>query len=314
MKRIAIGIAAITLLMGMPAVAADMPVKAPPPPPVPVYSWTGFYVGGNIGYGWGDPDTDLAANGNVTSHTICAFKGCVFTDIPSNFAFADSNAARLDGVIGGGQIGYNYQFSLNGVLGFEADIQGSGERASGQFADPFMLFTCFGANTPGVCLPNFITPFPGTVLTSYQAKIDWFGTVRGRLGALVTDQLLIYGTGGLAYGEVAVSGNANINVNAGPPAGASFTPTTAAFGASKTNIGFTIGAGMEGRFSYWLPPNWTWKLEYLYLDLGSIDTPSTPFALLSSILGLASNITGTINTHTHFTDNIVRVGLNYQFR
>jgi outer membrane immunogenic protein len=49
------------------AFAADMPVKAPPPPPAPVYSWTGWYVGDNVGYGWGDANTDLAANGNVTS-------------------------------------------------------------------------------------------------------------------------------------------------------------------------------------------------------------------------------------------------------
>jgi hypothetical protein len=58
---------------------------------------------------------------------------------------------------------------------------------------------------------------------------------------------------------------------------------------------------MEGKLSYWLPPNWTWKLEYLYLDLGSIDT-TTPFALLTQ--SALSNLTGTITTHTHFTDNI----------
>jgi outer membrane immunogenic protein len=66
---------------------------------------------------------------------------------------------------------------------------------------------------------------------------------------------------------------------------------------------------MEGRFSYWLTPNWTWKLEYLYLDLGSVDTAPTPFAV-----GMPGVVTaGTFTTHTHFTDNIVRVGLNYQF-
>jgi opacity protein-like surface antigen len=69
---------------------------------------------------------------------------------------------------------------------------------------------------------------------------------------------------------------------------------------------------MEGRLSYWLPPNCTWKLEYLYLDLGSINT-TTPFLLLADLECGCSNITGNITTHTHFTDNIVRVGLNYQF-
>jgi outer membrane immunogenic protein len=67
----------------------------------------------------------------------------------------------------------------------------------------------------------------------------------------------------------------------------------------------------RGKFSYWLPSNWTWKLEYLYLDLGSLNTtnPFPPALPLSS----DSTFTGTFTTHTHFTDNIVRVGLNYQF-
>jgi outer membrane immunogenic protein len=147
------------------------------------------------------------------------------------------------------------------------------------------------------------------VLTSYEAKIDWFGTVRGRLGWLVNDQLLIYATGGLAYGKVAVSGNANISAAC---CGVAYTPATVEFGASNTNVGFSVGGGMEGRLSYWLPPNWTWKLEYLYLDLGSLDT-SAPFVLPTIPGTVLTAITGTITTHTHFTDNIVRVGLNYQF-
>src|SRR5262249_15725855 len=126
----------------------------------------------------------------------------------------------------------------------------------------------------------------------------------------VNDQLLVYATGGLAYGEVAVSGNANIS--AALPLNFSFTPTTAAFGASKTNVGFSVGGGMEGRFSYWLPPNWTWKLEYLYLDLGSVDT-TTPFVMATPDPISFSNLTGKISTHTHFIDNIVRVGLNHKF-
>jgi hypothetical protein len=89
---------------------------------------------------------------------------------------------------------------------------------------------------------------------------------------------------------------------------ASFTPGTAAFGASGTNVGFSVGGGIEGRLS-WLSPNWTWKVEYLYLDLGSLDT-AAPF---SATFGVESTATGTVTTHTHFTDNIVRAGLNYQF-
>ena len=85
--------------------------KAPPPPPAPINTWTGWYVGGNVGYSWGDAHTDLAGNGSMTQVTAI-----------TPFGFTGSNTTRLDGVIGGGQIGHNYQFSPNGVLGFEVDI------------------------------------------------------------------------------------------------------------------------------------------------------------------------------------------------
>jgi outer membrane immunogenic protein len=318
MRKLLLGGIAFAALIAGPATAADLarPVyRRPVVVAAPVYTWTGFYVGGNVGYGWGDANTDLTANGNVTSSAGCVTTGCppLNIQVPASFAFATSNTARPNGVIGGGQIGYNYQFSPRWLLGFEADIQGSGERASGQLAGTFVTQFCQLATASGVCTSSF--PINGTALNSYQAKIDWFGTVRGRLGILVGNQLLIYGTGGLAYGEISVSGNANISAILAPSAGAlSFTPTTAGFGASKTNVGFSVGGGMEGRFSYWLPPNWTWKLEYLYLDLGSVNTAG-PFALAAPAAAaqFLSPMTGTVTTHTRFTDNIVRVGLNYKF-
>ncbi len=99
-------------------------------PLAPAYSWTGWYVGGNIGYSWGDANTDLTGNGGVSNLVACSGGGalCLFTN---SLAFADSNTARLDGVLGGGQVGYNYQFSPNGVVGIEADIQGADQRGSG---------------------------------------------------------------------------------------------------------------------------------------------------------------------------------------
>jgi outer membrane immunogenic protein len=157
----------------------------------------------------------------------------------------------------------------------------------------------------------FSNPVIGTAMTGYQANIDWFGTIRGRLGILVGDQLLIYGTGGLTYGRVSVSGSMNNSAAVIAGIAQPFTPATAAFAAAKNNVGFSVGGGIEGRLSYWLPPNWTWKLEYLYMDLGSLDTAPAPFVMPNTIV--AAFITGTITTHTHFTDNIVRVGLNYQF-
>jgi outer membrane immunogenic protein len=306
LKKLATASAAIALIC-TPAFAADMAVKAPLPPPAPVYSWTGFYVGGNVGYSWGDANTDVVGNGTQDSFN----SGLGPALIPNPFDFAASNSARLNGVIGGGQIGYNYQFSPNGVLGFEADIQGSGQRGSGQLADPFFITLCAISSLSGTCLASN-TVGPLAALTNYQTKIDWFGTVRGRLGILVGEQLLIYGTGGLAYGKVAISGSSV--VTGAFAIGSPVASNVVAFGDSKTNIGFAVGAGMEGRLSYLLPPNWTWKLEYLYLDLGTLDTTTPPFVMTSlNPNALLAPNSGTINTHTHFTDNIFRVGLNYQF-
>src|ERR1700724_2208142 len=96
MKRIVIGIAAIASLLTTSAFAADlaprMYTKAPPPPVAVVYDWTGFYIGGNIGYSWGrSSDTSTLTNGAGT------------------VLFASADRSNLNGVVGGGQIGYNWQ-------------------------------------------------------------------------------------------------------------------------------------------------------------------------------------------------------------
>jgi outer membrane immunogenic protein len=305
-------IAAIAALIGTPALAADIAVKAPPPPPAPIFSWTGFYVGGNVGYSWGDARTNIAGSATTFSTPGPSFG---FVANPP-VVFVDSAKQLLQGVIGGGQIGYNYQFSPQWVLGFETDIQGSGERGSNTFTDPISGTLCiaFDVNPLRCASPDLLNPqrFSGAAVTSYEAKIEWFGTVRGRLGVLMSDSLLLYGTGGLAYGHVSASGNVSMNANTGIPTipVVSFGGTSP-FGQSKTNIGFAAGVGLEGRLSNWLPPNWTLRMEYLYVDLGSLGI-STPIAAASSASEFSA-LTGTLTTHTHFTDNIVRVGLNYQF-
>jgi outer membrane immunogenic protein len=302
MKNAAIGIAAVAALIGTPALAADMAVKAPPPSPAPVYSWIGFYVGGNIGGSWGNADGNVA--GSMTHTEVFP------TGLPYPASFASDRKQDVNGIIGGGQIGYNFQFSPRWVWGIEADIQGSSQHGKGTFADPFSGFACDGFAPPNCAVPSTLT---GTAVGGLEAKIDWFGTVRGRLGWLVTDQTLLYVTGGLAYGQVSVSGNLNVSAST---FGTTWTPVTSVFAASQTNIGFALGGGIEGKFAAWLPPNWSWKLEYLYVDLGSFDA-SVPFTSTSGPPGIApgafSNLNGTMTIHTRFTDNIVRVGLNYKF-
>ena len=170
--------------------------RVPPPPPAPVFSWTGWYAGGNVGYGWGDADTNLSGSVNTTFAAP--------TPVTTASGFSASHSQPLQGVIGGGQIGYNYQFSPQWVLGFETDIQASGERGSSTSVDSFSGPLCFAPSPPlPLTCPSFETrTLNGTAATAYEAKIEWFGTVRGRLGYLVNDQVLLYATGGLAYGQV----------------------------------------------------------------------------------------------------------------
>jgi outer membrane immunogenic protein len=302
MKKILLISAALAALMGS-ATAADLarPVyRRPVAVAAPIYTWTGFYVGGNVGGSWGNARTDIAGSGT----------GFTFPAIAVPVAFADSNTARLNGVIGGGQIGYKIQFSPKWVLGFETDIQGSGERGSNRFVDPFSTLICGAGHIPPPTCDRLV-PANGAATTAYDAKIEWFGTARVSLGFLLTDQVLLYGTGGLAYGQVELSGTSNVTGSVVLPGGVvPITPGATVFDASKTKVGFAVGGGIEGKCSYWLPAGWTWKLEYLYVDLGSLDTVS-PFP--AAVLSATTPLTGAMTTHTRFTDNIMRVGLNYKF-
>jgi outer membrane immunogenic protein len=277
--------ATLVLVLGSAAFAADLPVKAPvykAPAAAPLYNWSGFYIGGNAGYGWGKANTDIAYG------AADPFAGTLGADTIPPFAHSDS--LKLNGPNGGGQIGYNWQFAPMGVLGIETDLQTSRQKNSNRFVDSFSLSD--HQDNP--------TTLDGTTVTDHEAKISWFGTVRGRLG-YASNGVLLYGTGGLAYGKVALSGTSVSTVTSTFADGrnnSQFTTVAAAsFAASAVNLGWTAGAGIEGA----LPDNWTWKAEYLHMDLGSV-----------SATGIAA--TGaTFTASSKFTDDIVRLGLNYRF-
>ncbi len=263
-----------------------MPVKAPvyKAPVIAPYSWTGFYVGGNVGYGWGNADTDF--NAAPTTVNIINNPPIGAVSIPG---FIGSESVKPAGIIGGGQIGYNWQFASRWVAGVEADIQASGEKAGNNFSNPFSF------NVPGGAGISLVA---GTAVTNYEAKISWFGTIRGRIG-YAWDRVMLYATGGLAYGEVQMGGTRTVT---GTVFGLPLTSTTA-LGHSQINAGWTVGAGVEAA----LVGHWTWKAEYLYVNLGSLDDPDAPAPRITSVTG------GQTLTHTNYTDNIVRVGLNYKF-
>ncbi len=264
MKKLAIGIV-LAGLIGTPAFAADLgrpAYKAPPPAPVPVFSWTGFYVGLNAGGHWGeDAVTTSASVVNFGAGGAATY----------NALAAGSNHPA--GFIGGGQIGYNWQVN-SFVLGLEADANG-----------------LTGKQSRLVLFPGPAPAAGDTFATS--AESNFLATVRGRLG-LAFDRLLFYATGGLAIGTVKITDTDTVN-------GGVTLETTS---STTTRTGWTAGGGLEYAFA----PNWTAKLEYLYVDLGSFDTTITCLANCAGGVGSPDAI-----VHHKWTDNIVRVGLNYKF-
>jgi outer membrane immunogenic protein len=255
----------VAVLFAMPAFAADMALKAPPPP-APVYDWTGGYVGLNLGGSWG------RASSTITG-----------TNAFSGLPFAVTSSSNMNGILGGGQIGYNWQVNTSWLLGLEADIQGTGQRGT--------------ANPPPV---SGVTGIIGALLIPYTStaslteKLPWFGTVRGRLGLLASPSWLLYVTGGLAYGQINSSGTVS-------------TTTTTAVGTATvtgtssnntTKAGWTIGGGAEWKVA----PQWTVKAEYLYVDLGTVTNTFVGNGAFSA-LGVSTRV----------TDNIARVGVDYHF-
>ncbi|WP_315834670.1 porin family protein [Bradyrhizobium prioriisuperbiae] len=246
------------------ASAADLAArpytKAPPVIAEPIYNWTGFYIGGNVGYGWGNADTQV-------------------TPLPTAAQFINLAPTTLSpdpkGVIGGGQIGFNWQVNRF-VWGLEADIQGADIKGTALLSP---------------IIQNNGTPFgAGSSLQSTE-KLTWFGTVRGRLGFSPIDRLLLYATGGLAYGHVDYSAITDFR-----PTGTASYP--AAFG--KTKVGWTAGAGAEWAFTQ----NWSAKLEYLYLDLGSQSAIANPTIALPPFQ---------VGYDWKTQEHIVRAGINYKF-
>lgn len=203
---------------GAPASSSSaMPLKAPALIE-PGHNWTGVYAGMNLGYSAGnDPNTYTVSQG-----------GAVFN--------AESYRISPEGVVGGGQIGANWQFD-SWVAGIEADFQATSQSDSACVNECSPIIAVFGSTA------------------TVQQKLPWFGTMRGRFGVAV-GPALFYATGGFAYGNA----QTNVAQNVGAPG-----PVAVLTGASQINTGWAVGAGIEAA----IYGNWSAKAEYLYLDLGS---------------------------------------------
>lgn len=231
-RKLLLASVGLSVLAVSSAIAADIaPTRRYPMPKAPAYvpffTWTGFYLGVNAGYGFGTSNWNAPAIGLTTGDF------------------------DISGAVVGGTIGYNWQLGST-VLGVEGDIGWSGIKGSA---------TCVG-------------------LLTCETSNSWLGTARGRIG-YAFDRFLPYITGGAAFGEI--KGNASIT---GTPVFVDLV--------TKTQVGWTAGGGLEYGFGM----NWTAKLEYLYVDLGSIECPA------------ASCLT---TVDIDFRTHLVRGGLNYKF-
>ncbi|HXZ16630.1 MAG TPA: outer membrane beta-barrel protein [Roseiarcus sp.] len=284
------GALAASLFTGA-TLAADLPYsKAPPPPanlPPPPLSWTGFYVGLNAGYAWGNAD--------FTAHPGGSWIGD--PDAPGVLAAATRTMSLSSGTVTGA-IGYNRQFDRI-VAGLEVDGGWMGLR------DPVVT-----------------GPFPSVATGIYGASSgassDYLVTVRGRLGFTFTPTLLLFASGGLALSNINQAQTVFFSNPAVAPAPVPSTPTatggpqaalpiTGPSGglqngaASGTQAGWAVGGGLEWMFL----PNWSAKVEYLHADFGKQHMMSLYVSPLGSLWAIDHEFGRELN--------IVRAGLSYHF-
>jgi outer membrane immunogenic protein len=260
MKKFLGALAFATLLAGGPSFAADMPFKALYKAPPPVFTWTGLYLGLNAGYGWNKTTGDGFCATPAAAGGIAGGPGCW----PSV-----AGTVKPHGGLGGAQLGYNYQTGLF-VWGIESDIQVGGIRNTSLTAVP-------------CCIPALTSAIGGYV---HSQDLEWFGTVRGRLGIAAWDRALIYGTGGLIYGQENVS------------AAMVFPLVTYTNSATAMRSGWVAGAGLEYAFTN----NFSAKIEGLFYDMGS------------QSIGFTSPVTTFSDNATfNFKGSMVRLGANLKF-
>lgn len=261
MKKILLAIAAIGGLGTAPALAADMALKAPPPP---MPTWTGWYIGGNIGGIWGNDPGSVATGPTPATAGVPGTPAPAATSIPMASGTPGS-------VLGGFEAGYNYQIG-NYLVGFEGDIEGAG----------LSMNTTLTAAT----ITAGQNAIPGN---SFTQRLLWDGSFRGRAG-VIWSNVLLYATGGLALADTRFTDSFQPTIAGGLPFPGGQGSDYAFL------VGYTVGGGLEYKWA-----NWIIGVEGRYTSyangsysLGSRSTfgggtaaaPIFAFAPVSAIVGL----------------------------
>jgi outer membrane immunogenic protein len=260
MKKLLLGSTVFMSLAALPAFAADLSRPAP----APVYTKAPAMA---PAFSW--TGFYIGANGGAAwakeqSVDITeTLNGALFVNgtWPGTGNFG---TLKPSGGFVGGQVGFNYQVGM-GVFGVEADFQGASVKDSLSVTAPY------------------ISP-PNTMTIGTSSELKWFGTARARAG-VAWDRVLVYATGGFAWGKV------DYNM--------SMTDTFGFAGAastSTTRTGYVIGGGLEYAFT----PSWTAKVEYQYMDLGSLsinfpESGGVGYAISSTQKFVYSSVRGGLN-------------------
>jgi outer membrane immunogenic protein len=259
-KSIAMGAAIAVFGFVNSAIAADMPAKAPvykAPAVVAVTNWNGFYIGGHVGAG--SSSGDLQAD---------------YLPFPAFGLNPTMTSLSKSGLLGGIQAGYNWMFAPRWLIGAEADYTWTGINAS-KSAIP--------ANLAGVPVP--------AQPTSWTRNLKWLASARARLGYTVAPDVLVYATGGAAWGGSSYNSNF---VNGAPGSNEWMGPF------SKTSSGYVIGGGAEWMFA----SHWLLRGEYLFYHLqGVSNLVNNPVFPVNPILFTWNS------TNTH----VGRIAVSYKF-
>ena len=304
--------AAALLSMTSLGFAADLPSRAVAPAPVllaPIFTWNGFYVGGNVGAAWSGHDSCPTLNWRDNG---------VF--VADTSFLPNCNNGNKVGVIGGLQAGYNWQFGA-WVFGLEGDVNWIGRNGGhgfdfATFGNPEMVYT----DGPGYNMQSSNNNRPNrTTVTNHVFSFSGNGdnntlsTIRARFG-FAMDRSFFFLTGGVAFrnggGDATITDTATTittNRNVWDSGKSSWRPdvtttvntTTFTRNGNGNNVGWALGGGLE----YALTENVSTKIEYLLAQFGNggnffgnADCPDVGF----------------FGDHKNSID-IVRVGLNYRF-
>ena len=254
-----------------------------------VNNWTNVYVGLNAGGAWSSPTMtvqDGALSGSETSSQSQAIANTTLNIFPTTYT------NKLKGFIGGLQTGIDWQIGKNIVIGAKTDM----EAVSGNTNSIGNLISSDSSNTLF------------TTYGQHSSTLNYIGTIRPTFGYIITSDLKLYGTGGLAYGGVVASNSYTSITNTSALSPKFFGPQF-----TGSLVGWSAGGGFEWRFM----PEWSLNGEYVYYDLGHVNVgsvyssiPWTPYAITPNYTNAFGNISA---MQAHFNGNLVHAGLNRHF-